>query len=572
MYFDWIIRRQSNIEAIEKLSKELGNLHPILTNIFLSKNIDTRQKVIDFVSPKLEKLYDPHLMEDMHKAVKRIVEAINYSEKILIYGDYDVDGTTAVAMMYTFLKKLTNNIDFYVPDRYTEGYGVSFKGIDFAKQNDFSLIITLDCGIKAVDKVEYAKQKGIDIIICDHHSPGNQIPNATAVLNPKKTTCNYPFKELTGCGVGFKLVQALANYYQLNFSEIEDLLDFVVISIASDIVPIVDENRILAYYGLQKLQNTSKPGLVAIKKYSGLENNTNITISDIVFRIGPRINAAGRIEHASYSVKLLLEQDIQKAEELAQKLNQFNTERKSEQDSITKEIIKILSENEDLQSKKSIVVYNENWSKGVVGIVASKIIEYYYKPTIVLTKNDDNNWTGSARSIENFDLYEAIEQCSHLLSNYGGHKFAAGVTIEEENLQQFIECFEKAVSKKITPEHCNPKIEISGIIKFSEINERFLKVIEALAPFGPENMNPIFLTTSVVDTGYSTQVGKNNEHLKLVIEDSSKTVMNAIAFNMGHLYEYIKDKKPFDICYHVTSTFYQNEKKIQLVVKDIRLT
>lgn len=570
MNFDWIIRKQADIQKIKELSSQTKNLHPILTNLLISRNIDTKQKIHDFFKPKLENLHDPFLLKDMKNAIDRLEEAIKYNEKILVYGDYDVDGTTAVALVYTYLKKLTNNIDYYVPDRYTEGYGISFKGIDFAAENEFSLIIALDCGIKAVDKIDYASKKNIDFIICDHHTPGEQLPKAKAVLNPKRSDCQYPFKELTGCGVGFKLIQALSLHYTtISPNELYSLLDFVAISIASDIVPVNGENRILAYFGLKELAQTKKPGLIALKKVAQIDNFSDISISDVVFRIGPRINAAGRIEHASHSVNLLIEQNQQNADEMAQKLNEYNSERKNEQDNITNEILEMFKTDISLSEKKSTVVYNENWNKGVVGIVASKIIEHYYKPTIILTKSE-NKWTGSARSVENFDLYDAIEQCSHLLTNYGGHKFAAGITLNEENLQKFVNSFENIVANRITSEHFAPKLQIAGILDFVDITEKFVDIVELFAPFGPENLTPVFLTTGVVDTGFSVQMGKNYEHLRLFIQDKFGNKMQAIAFNFGHYFEIIKTKKPFDICYSVQNQIYNGQKNIQLNIKDFR--
>lgn len=570
MHYDWIIHKSANIQQIRELSSQLKNIHLVLCDTLLSRNIDTREKAIDFFTPKLENLYDPFLMKDMQKALDRLIVAKNAGEKILIYGDYDVDGTTAVALVYSFLKKITTNLDFYVPDRYTEGYGISFKGIDFAAENDFKLVIALDCGIKAVDKIKYANEKNIDFIICDHHTPGDKIPEAVAVLNPKQSDCNYPYKELTGCGVGFKFMQAVALHYNVSSKDLYEFLDYVAISTASDIVPITGENRILEHFGLKQLVTTNKPGLIALKKIVGLDTFVNITVSDVVFKIGPRINAAGRINHASHSVKLLIENNQSNADEISLLLNSYNSERKTEQDNITNEILEMFKNDISLSEKKSTVVFNENWNKGVVGIVASKIIEHYYKPTIVLTKSE-NNWTGSARSIENFDLYDAIEQCSHLLSNFGGHKFAAGITVSDDNLAQFVDCFENTVAGRISSEHLHPKLNISGIINLADINEKFVEILEYFAPFGPENMNPIFVTTGVVDTGFSSQVGKNYEHLKLSIIDKYNTKINAIAFGFGELFDYVKEKKPFDICYTITTQFYNGQKQAQLNIKDIRI-
>lgn len=569
MNFEWTIKRKADYKQISLFSKQLNNLHPSLTNLLISRDIDTFDKAKDFFRPKIENLHDPFLMKDMTIAVERLQKAIKNNEKILIYGDYDVDGTTSVSLVYSTLKNFTENISYYVPDRYSEGYGISSKGIDFADENNFDLVIALDCGIKAVDKINYANEKNVDFIICDHHTPGDKIPEAVAVLNPKQIDCQYPYKELSGCGVGFKFMQAYAEKENISTEKIFEHLDLLAISIASDIVPITGENRILEHFGLIELNKTKKEGLIALKKVAGAED-LNFAVSDVVFKLGPRINAAGRMEHAKLAVDLLIETDANNAREIAEKINTFNENRKNDQDNITVDVFDIFEKKPHLIDKKSTVVYDENWSKGIIGIVASKVIEKYYKPTIVLTKSH-GKWTGSARSVANFNLYEAIDSCNHLLHSFGGHKFAAGLTINDENLQKFIECFEEAVKLKITEEQEEPKIEISDIIKFSNIDDRFIKILNQYAPYGPENMKPIFVTFGVVDTGFSRTIGKDEAHLKLEIKDNSGKILSGIAFGQGHLYEIIKNKQPFDICYTIGENIFRGKKSLQLDIKDIRL-
>ncbi|MBN2662306.1 MAG: single-stranded-DNA-specific exonuclease RecJ [Bacteroidales bacterium] len=569
MNFEWVIKRKSDYEKISQLSKELNNLHPTLTNLLISRNIDTFEKSKEFFRPDIELLHDPFLMKNMDIAVERLESAVNNNEKILVYGDYDVDGTTSVALVYSFLKDYVKNLEFYVPDRYSEGYGISTKGIDFAAENNFDLVIALDCGIKAVDKIEYANGKKVDFIICDHHTPGEKIPQAVAVLNPKQIDCKYPYKELSGCGVGFKFMQAYAQKNNISSKKIFKHLDLLAISIASDIVPITGENRILEHFGIIELNKTQKPGLKALKKIAGAEE-LDFTVSDIVFKLGPRINAAGRMDHADTAVDLLIEQETATAMEFAEKINVFNENRKNDQDNITIDVFKIFEQKPELISKKSTVVYNEDWSKGIIGIVASKVIEKYYKPTIVLTKSHDK-WTGSARSVANFDLYEAIDACSHLLHSFGGHKFAAGLTIDDDKLHQFIECFENSVASKISEEQQEPKIEISDIISFDDITDKFVNILDQFAPYGPENMKPVFVTFGVADTGASRSIGKDFSHLKLEVKDKSGKILSGIAFGQGHIYDLIKNKKPFDICYTIGENVFNGKKTLQLDIKDIRL-
>lgn len=569
MNFEWIIKKQADYKQIRELSKSLNNLDFVLTNLLIKRDIDNFEKAKKFFRPSLDDLYDPFLMKNMQVAVQRLEKAIQNNEKILVYGDYDVDGTTSVAVVYKYLSNFTDNISFYVPDRYTEGYGISFKGVDFAAENNYSLVIALDCGIKAIDKIKHANEKKVDFIICDHHTPGKIVPEAIAVLNPKQIDCQYPYKELSGCAVGFKFMQAYTQYKKLENEKLFDLLDLVAVSIASDIVPITGENRILEAFGIQKFNKTKNPGLQALKEISGMKEQDFI-VSDLVFKIGPRINAAGRMDHAAFAVKLLVETDIVNARELANQLNDFNENRKNEQDEITIDVMEILKDKPELLEKKSAVVYSEEWNKGIVGIVASKIVEKIYKPTIVLTKSN-GKWAGSARSVENFDLYAAIDSCNELLHSFGGHKYAAGLTIDDENLKKFIDRFEENVKNTISEESLEPKLSISNIISFNEITDKFFKVLKQFAPFGPENMKPVFLTLDVKDTGASRVIGKNFSHLKIEVKDKSGKIFTGIAFGMGHLYDEIKNKEPFDICYTINENHFNGKTTLQLDIKDIRL-
>ena len=576
MKYQWIFEQQADYQKIEQFAEELRKgmkdkskeFPKTIANLLIQRNIRTYKDAIKFFRPKLENLYDPFLMKDMDKAVVRLKRAVESFEKILVYGDYDTDGTTAVALMYSFLREFHDNIDFYIPDRYTEGYGISYKGIDYAEANEVSLVIALDCGIKAVDKIEYAKKKNIDFIICDHHTPGEKLPDAVAVLDPKRKDCNYPFKELTGCGIGFKLAQAFVEKYEIDNDLIFKHLDLVALSIAADIVPIVDENRILASFGLKQIMQTSKPGLKALLEIAGLSKQTEITISDLVFRISPRINAAGRLEHAKSSAMLLITNDFEYAEEISKKLNQLNTDRQNLDRQILEEALEQFKNNPELLEKKSTVLYNEEWHKGVIGIVASKVIEHFYKPTIILTKSE-GKITGSGRSVDGFDLYEAISSCGHLLVNYGGHKYAAGLTLEEENLQKFIECFENAVKGNIRPEQEKPKLLVSDTLAFSQITPRLVEILSYFAPFGPENMKPVFFTSNVRDTGNSTLVGKDKKHIHLEMVDPTGFIVEGWAFNLAEYYPLIKEQ-PFDICYTINK-LNNGKKGFYLNIKDLRI-
>jgi len=498
--------------------------------LLVQRGVSTFDEAKSFFRPTLEDLHDPFLMNDMEVAVQRIKEAIANNEKILVYGDYDVDGTTAVSLVYTFLKSIYPNVDFYLPDRYEEGYGISYKSIDFAVENNFSLVIVLDCGIKAVEKIAYAKSKNIDYIIADHHRPGDVLPDATAVLDPKRLDSNYPYDELSGCGVGFKLVQAYAKKNEIPFDDLIQYLDLVVVSIASDIVKITGENRILAHFGLKLVNTNPRPGIEAILKFSGIERKINsnaentpifskdLTISDLVFLVGPRINAAGRIESAKNSVKLLVTKTLEEATELAARVNEFNTERKDLDAQTTIEAMDMIGGNELLMNSKSTVVFDPNWHKGVIGIVASRLIESYYRPTVVLTKSN-GLITGSARSVKDFDVYDAVDHCSDLLEHFGGHKYAAGLSLKPEHLDEFKNKFENYVVSTIQQEMLIPEVEIDARICLKDINKKFFRILKQFAPFGPGNMSPIFESEDVIDTGFARVVGKN--HLKLEVVHQS---------------------------------------------------
>jgi len=506
----------------------------------------------------------------MDKAVDRLELAIKRQEKILIYGDYDVDGTTSVALMYTFLKSRISHLEFYIPNRYSEGYGISPRGIDFAVENGFTLIIALDCGIKAVEKITQAKQRGLDFIICDHHNPDETVPPAVAVLDPKQAECNYPYKELSGCGVGFKLLQAYCQKNEIELEEIYDLLDLVVVSIASDIVPITGENRVLAYYGLKKINSNPGMGLQTIINLAGL-NGCDITISDIVFKIGPRLNASGRIEHGKKSVQILVSIDEDKSDILGEEIDSFNEIRKTLDRDITQDALDMIEKDEFMKNMNSTVLYNRDWHKGVVGIVASRVTEQFYRPTIILTESNGLA-TGSARSVKDFDLYEAIGKCSDLLESYGGHMYAAGLTLKIENIPEFRRRFEEIVTEQLTDLSQVQTIDADAKITLSEITPRFYRILKQFAPFGPHNMTPVFITEDVFDAGTSRLVGKNKEHLKLdlVEPDINSGIFQGIAFNQSDKFDLITSGLPFDVCYSITENEYRGKTNMQLFIRDIK--
>ena len=570
----WVVKPQGNPEAA------LG-IAPVLANLLVQRGIDTVEKARKFFNPHLSDLHDPFLMKDMDRAVERVERAVRDHEKIMVYGDYDVDGTTAVALVYKFLRHIGHkNLMFYIPDRYTEGYGISIKGIDHAVRKGATLIIALDCGIKAMEKVVYAKNRGVDFIICDHHLPAGEIPAAVAVLDAKRADCSYPFDELSGCGVGFKLVQAYAQKNRIPFSEIEPLLDLLVVSIASDIVPLTGENRILAHYGLSRLNNNPSKGLLSIIKICGLDKHS-ITIDDIVFKIGPRINAAGRMrmdendENAAPSgghaaVNLLIEGDELQAEEFGSVIDAFNQDRKCIDRSVTQEAHDFIERNPEMKRLKSTVIYNPRWMKGIVGIVASRLIETYYRPTVVLTMSN-GFVTGSARSVPGFDLYQAVESCADLLENFGGHTYAVGLSLKEENIPEFTRRFEEYVAKNITTTQLTPQLDIDTFITFADITPRLLSLLKRFNPFGPGNQKPVFCTRRVTDFGTSKLVGKQLEHIKLeLVDDTSGKVFNGIAFNLAEHFDHIHAGKPFDICYTIEENKHRNASdNIQLQVKGI---
>ena len=574
----WVLKEKGEKNCVERLAQAL-NIDKNLASLLVQRGITTFEDARVFFRPKLEDLFDPFLMKDMEKAMERIETAFLKNEKILVYGDYDVDGTTAVALVYTYFHKIYNPIDFYIPDRYTEGYGISFKGIGFAAENNFSLIIALDCGIKAVEKIEYATAKGVDFIICDHHRPGSELPAASAVLDPKRHDCNYPYKELSGCGIGFKLIQAFHKRRNLPFEDLKLYLDLVVVSIASDIVDITGENRILAFYGLELINSQPRPGLEAILKYSNVQKNLlstvtkyfgkELTISDLVFLVGPRINAAGRIESGRNSVKLLVCETREEALELGTKINDNNTERKELDTFATQQALHMISMDERLQKAKSTIIYDPDWHKGVIGIVASRLTEHYYRPTVVLTLSGELI-TGSARSIKDFDIYDAIDSCSDLLEHFGGHKYAAGLSLKPENLIAFIDRFESVVIEKLEGRDLVPEIEIDAELPLNAIHSRFYSVLRQFAPFGPGNLSPLFKTDGIIDAGGSRIVGKNHLKLFVVHPEISGGPFSAIAFQQGELLSKIEKGIPFNICYHVEENEWNGSVSLQLNVKDIK--
>ncbi len=559
----------------ESLQSDIG-ASSVICELLVQRGVKNKEEAKKFFSPQLSDLHDPYLMDGMREAVDRLNYAIGQKEGILIFGDYDVDGTTAVALVYKYLKPYCFNIEYYIPDRYEEGYGISKKCINYAYEKGIKLIITLDCGIKAIDKVEYAKSKGIDFIICDHHVPDNELPGATAILNPKLENSNYPFSELSGCGVGFKFMQGFAKDNGIDESSLYPLLDFVALSIASDIVPITGENRILAYHGLKRLNEKPSHGLKGIINICGLQNK-QINTSDIVFKIGPRINASGRMEQGKEAVDLLLSTDFEAAKERSKNINQYNEERKALDKTITEEANDILSKKENFEQQKSIVIYNREWKRGIIGIVASRLTEIYYKPAVVLAFSN-GIVTGSARSVQGFDIYKAIESCRDLLESFGGHTYAAGLSLKEENIPAFVERFEAYVKENIEKRQTVPQIDIDAILTFKDITLELHKQLMDLAPFGPGNPKPVFATHDVRDYQDSKLVGKDGKHIKLeMIDDSSANILNGIAFDQQEHYEYIKSNSPFDICYTIEEMKYNLRgygigsirNQLQLAVKDI---
>lgn len=560
----WTLTEHPSEPEIKALQNELSIDYSV-AKLLVQRGIDSFEKARLFFRPTLEDLHNPYLMKDMDKAIERIEKAIQNNENVLIYGDYDVDGTTAVSLVYSYLSNFYPNVATYIPDRYDEGYGISFKGIDFADDNDFSLIIALDCGIKAHEKVEYANTKNIDFIIGDHHLPDETIPNVIAVLDPKRNDCEYPYKELCGCGIGFKIIQALGEKRGQTIEELVPYLDLVATAIAADIVPITGENRILAKFGLEVINSNPRNGIKALIQNLKKEE---LSITDVVFIIAPRINAAGRIYHGNYAVKLLTEFDLAQAEEFAQNIEAFNSERKNLDTIITKEAsLQIIETNQE--KRFTTVVFNENWHKGVIGIVASRLIETYYKPTLVFTESNEK-MVASARSVKGFDIHEALEKCSEFIEQFGGHKYAAGLTVAKEKFELFRNKFEEVVKNSITEESLSPEINIDSEINFSDINPKFIRILKQFEPCGPENMTPVFLTKNVMDTGYAKPIGKNEEHLKLFVKQNGTQPISAVGFNLGKKIEIVQGLKPFDMVYSIDENHWNGNVTIQLKVRDIR--
>ena len=560
---EWNVLPLASENAAEHLSKVLG-ISPVVAQLLAQRGVTTYEEAKTFFRPDWSQLHDPFLMKDMVQAVHRIENAIKQQEKVMIYGDYDVDGTTAVSLVSSYLKTITNHIATYIPDRYDEGYGISTQGIDFAADHNFSLIIALDCGIKAIDKVKYASQKNIDFIICDHHKPGDKLPKAVAVLNAKREDCSYPFDELCGCGVGFKLIQALASKRGQTLEDLTQYLDLVATAIAADIVPITGENRILTYFGLQVINSNPRNGIKAI--IQGVKKNI-LTITDVVFIIAPRINAAGRMKHGNYAVELLTEMDYETAISFAASIEKFNIERKEIDKKITYEALQqIESANE--KGKISTVVYSENWHKGVIGIVASRLIESYYRPTLVFTKSGEK-LAASARSVKGFDVYEALKQCSEHLEQFGGHKYAAGLTLSPDQYIPFKEKFEAVVKKTIDKELLIPEIAIDSPLELSDITPKFFRILKQMGPFGPKNMKPVFTTNAVRDNGYGKRVGADKSHLKLnIINGADQKTYNAIGFGLGD--KITSTQNDFDIAYNLDENEWNGNTSIQLLIKDIK--
>lgn len=560
----WTLKPKPSHEKVTALAAEL-KVSELIATLLVQRGIETYEQARQFFRPGLEDLHDPYLMKDMDKAVSRIEKAIEKGECILVFGDYDVDGTTAVSLMSSYLRSYYENVATYIPDRYDEGYGISYKGIDFADDNGFSLIIALDCGIKSIDHIAYANDKGIDFIICDHHRPGNELPDAVAILDPKREDCSYPYDELCGCGVGFKLVQALAQNRNQTITDLVPYLDLVATAIGADIVPITGENRVLATFGLEVINTFPRPGIKAL-----IQNVKKkvLTITDVVFIIAPRINAAGRIKHGNAAVALLTEFNLEQAEQFASEIEQYNTDRKELDKKITDEALQQIQENNEQQGF-STVVYSENWHKGVIGIVASRLIETHYRPTIVFTKSGDK-LAASARSVKDFDIYNALEQSSEHLEQFGGHMYAAGMTLKEENYLAFKEAFEKVVQETIHPDLLTPEISIDAEIDLADINEKLVRMLKQFEPFGPQNMSPVFLTKNLKDSGYAKAIGAKEEHLKLFVKQNGSEGFGAIGFGLGNKLDLVTNQKPIDLVYHIDENEFNGNVTVQLRLKDLR--
>jgi single-stranded-DNA-specific exonuclease len=559
----WTIKPNPDPEKVKHLSETL-NVDSFIAQLLVQRGVNNFDEARQFFRPALSDLHNPYLMKDMDRAVERIEKAILNNENILVFGDYDVDGTTAVALVSSYLKTISPNIATYIPDRYDEGYGISFKGIDFAGDNGFSLIIALDCGIKSIAHVDYANEKKIDFIICDHHRPGDVLPNAVAILNPKRADCSYPYDELCGCGVGFKLIQALGQNRNQTTEDLAPYLDLVATAIGADIVPITGENRVLAHFGLQVINSDPRPG---IKALIHLIKKKTLDITDVVFIVAPRINAAGRIKHGNHAVELLTEFDFEQAQQFASEIESYNSERKDLDKQITIEALAQIEENQE-QNQFTTVVFNEKWHKGVIGIVASRLIETYYRPTLVFTKSGDK-YAASARSVKGFDVYNALEACSEYLEQFGGHMYAAGMTLQPENYQNFKNAFEKVVKATIHPDMLVPEIAIDAEINFEAITPKLTRILQQFEPFGPQNMTPVFVTKQIKDTGYGKKIGQNEEHLKLFVKQNNSEGIGAIGFGLGKKIDLTTHKKPFDAAYCIDENEFNDKVSIQLRLKDI---
>ncbi|SHI69360.1 exonuclease RecJ [Mesonia phycicola] len=561
----WTIKPLPDSIKVQELQQSLG-VEKAIASLLVQRGIETFEDAKKFFRPSLEELHSPFLMKDMSKAVKRIEQAIATGENIMVYGDYDVDGTTSVALMSSYLKTRTPQVATYIPDRYAEGYGVSYQGIDYAADNDISLIVALDCGIKAIDKVAYAKEKGVEFIICDHHRPGAAVPDAVAVLDPKQEDCTYPYKELCGCGVGFKLIQALEEKLGNTVDTLMPYLDLVATAIGADIVPITGENRVLAYFGLHVINTLPRNGFKAILDQI---KKKVFTITDVVFIVAPRINAAGRMKHGLHAVELLTEENLENAQKFAQEIEQYNADRRSADRTITEEALDLIEKSNE-QERFTTVVYQEDWHKGVIGIVASRLTETYYRPTLVFTKSGDK-LAASARSVKGFDVYNALEACAEHIEQFGGHKYAAGLTLKESNYKVFKEKFEKVVSTTIDKQLLTPEITIDQELNLLDITPKFYRILKQFAPFGPGNMSPVFLTRSLTDTGYAKAVGETKDHLKCSVQQlPNKASIGSIGFNLGNKLELLKDKKPFDAVYSIDENEWNGNVSLQLKLRDIR--
>lgn len=562
----WTLKARPREDSIRHLAEVL-KVSPLVASLLIQRGIDDYDSAKKFFRPQAEDLHDPYLMKDMDKAVQRISSAIEAGENILIYGDYDVDGTTAVALLSSYLKQKYSRVATYIPDRYTEGYGVSIQGIDFAHDNDFTLIICLDCGIKAIDQISYARKKGIDFIVCDHHRPGKELPPAVAILDPKREDDSYPFDELCGCGIGFKLIQAIGASFGESFEQHLPYLDLVATAIGADIVPIQGENRVMAYLGLKIINDRPRPGIRAL---IAAVQKSSLSITDVVFIIAPRINAAGRMKHGEYAVALLTETKLERAMEMASEIETFNTERKGLDQQITEEALMQIRDNQE-EERYTSVVYDQNWHKGVIGIVASRLMETYYRPTLVFTRSGEK-LAASARSVKGFDVYNALEQCAAHLEQFGGHKYAAGLTLSEEQFGNFKQKFEEVVSQTIQQESLYPELLVDTQIRLEQITPRLLRILQQFAPFGPANRAPLFLAKNLMDTGYATQVGAESKHLKLKVHQGGRTALSAIAFNLGDKIELVQGGRRFDAVFSIEENEWNGQRSIQLKIKDLRQT